>query len=51
MKTYIGDGAYAQIGPDGEIILTTDNGIETTNTIVLDPYVWKALLTFVKRAQ
>lgn len=44
-KTYIGDGVYAQIDPrSGDIVLTTENGIEVTNRIVLEPEVWKLLL-------
>jgi hypothetical protein len=46
MKVYLGDGAYAQF--DGyAVVLTTENGIETTNRIVLEPEVWEALANFV----
>lgn len=45
-RRYLGDGVYVNV--DGEaIVLTTDNGIETTNTIVLEPDVWDALCTWV----
>lgn len=37
-KEYIGDGAYVEF--DGyALILTTENGIEVTNTIYLEPDV------------
>ena len=46
MKHYLGDGAYAEY--DGfSIILTTENGIEVTNTVVLEPEVLAAFLRFV----
>ena len=40
-KQYIGDGVYVRYEPTAdprcsEIILTTENGIETTNMIALD---------------
>lgn len=50
MKSYIGDGCYAEW--DGyAIILTTSNGLENTNTIVLDPEVFEGLVSFVKSAE
>jgi len=47
MKQYIGDGVYV----DNDIYndaVTTENGIETTNRIVLEQEVWNALLPFVR---
>lgn len=35
MKIYLSDGAYAEWS-DGELVLTTENGIEITNRVVLD---------------
>lgn len=47
-KIYIGDGVYALF--DGlDIVLTTENGVDVTNTIVLEPSVLKALVEFAKR--
>ena len=46
MKTYLGDGVYAAVDEYG-ITLTTENGIEITNTICLEPDVIKALLEFI----
>lgn len=46
MKTYLGDGAYVEF--DGfAFVLTTENGIETTNTVVLEPEVLNCFLLFV----
>ena len=42
-KTYIGDGVYTDF--DGYyLVLTTENGIEVTNQIALEPQVIEALL-------
>jgi hypothetical protein len=45
-KTYIGDSVYAEIG-DFAITLTTENGHGATNTIVLEPEVLRALVSFL----
>jgi hypothetical protein len=45
-KVYLGDGAYASYDGFG-IVLTTENGIEATNTIYLEPEVWHALESYV----
>ena len=45
-KDYLGDGVYVKLLDYG-IELTTENGIEITNTIVLEPDVYSALLIFV----
>ena len=43
---YIGDGAYVDI--DGDcVILTTSNGVETTNRIVLEPRVLQTLMRYL----
>lgn len=47
-KTYLGDGAYAELQP-GELILTTEDGITVQNRIVLDSGVLAALLDFLFR--
>lgn len=42
MKQYLGDGVYANY--DGyNVVLTTENGLSTTNTIYLEPAVLWAL--------
>lgn len=45
-KTYLGDGVYADFDGYG-IVLTTENGISVTNTIVLEPEVYFALERYV----
>lgn len=49
MKTYLGDGAYAEFNSYGELVLTTSNGISDTNRIVLGVDEVFALLTFGER--
>ena len=49
-KRYVGDGVYAEITGQG-LVLTTNDGIEDTNRIVLEPEVWSALLAFVASAK
>ncbi len=34
-KTYLGDGVYVELDGEGRILLTTSNGIRTTNSIYL----------------
>ena len=48
MKEYIGDGMYAESDGFG-IVLTTENGVETSNRIYLEPPVLTALMEFVER--
>ena len=45
-KVYLGDGVYAE-ADTLMVKLTTENGIETTNTIYLQPDVLEALNRFV----
>lgn len=47
-KTYLGDGAYAEVDECGDVILTTEDGIRTTNRIVLEPEVLDAFMRYVK---
>ncbi len=42
MKVYLGDGCYAELAND-VLVLTTSNGLEDTNRIVLEPEVLVAL--------
>ena len=47
-KVYLGDGVYVDF--DGyQLVLTTEDGISTTNTIYLDTQVYNALLAYVER--
>lgn len=46
-KRYIGDGVYADF--DGyALVLTTENGIQVDNRIVVEGEVWTALVDYVK---
>ena len=47
MKTYIGDGAYADFDGFG-LILTTEDGIKILDKIYLEPKVYENLLAYVK---
>jgi len=51
MKEYLGDAVYAAINERGQLCLTTENGIEATNTIFLDPEVITALLDYLRRGR
>jgi hypothetical protein len=47
VKAYLGDAVYADF--DGHhVVLTTENGLETTNTIYLVPDVLVALQQFLE---
>jgi hypothetical protein len=48
-KAYLGDGVYIEHSSEtGELILTTEDGVRTTNTIVFDGEVLSNFLTFVE---
>lgn len=47
-KDYLGDGVYVDV-EKGMLKLTMENGIETTNTIFLEPEVYEALVRYVER--
>jgi hypothetical protein len=50
MKVYLGDAVYAEEGLMGAgILLTTEDGIEVSNKIFLEPEVLIALIEFVKK--
>lgn len=50
VKQYLGDGVYAQF--DGfAVVLTTEDGVRVTNTVVLEPEVYSALVEFVERLE
>lgn len=49
-KQYLGDSVYADF--DGfAVILTTENGLGPSNTIILDPEVYEALQKYVEYAK
>lgn len=47
MKTYLGDGVYVEF-EDEMIKLTTEDGIEITNTIYLESDVYSNLIKWVE---
>lgn len=47
-KAYIGDGVYAEPWERGGVRLTTENGYEITNSIVLEPAVLDGLFVYLK---
>ncbi len=47
-KEYLGDGVYVD-HDEYYLMLTTENGIQTINTIYLEPAVYKALTDYVER--
>lgn len=47
-KTYLGDGVYADVDGYGGVVLTTENGVAATNTIVLEPAVVLALTLWLE---
>lgn len=50
MKTYIGDGVYVDY--DGYmLVLTTEDGVSVTNTIYLEPTVYRGLLNYVGKLE
>lgn len=45
---YLGDGVYADM--DGQMVrLTTENGVEATNEIFLEPEIVLALVRYAER--
>jgi len=49
MKEYLGDAVYVDLTEWGEVILTTEDGIRTTNTIVMDGAVLASFEDWLKR--
>ena len=45
-RTYLGDGAYAYIDTLQNLVITTEDGVRTTNCVVLGAHEIVALLTF-----
>lgn len=49
-KVYLGDAVYAQVDDIGRLVLTTEDGIRATNTIVLEPEVLANLAAYIDEA-
>jgi hypothetical protein len=45
-KIYLGDAVYAEVR-NSELILTTEDGMSVTNTVVLGPQEWSLLQMYV----
>ena len=50
-KQYIGDGVYVRYDESHSIVLTTENGIEVTNTISLEPEILRWLERYVAQVK
>jgi hypothetical protein len=50
-KEYLGDSVYIDLDDCGGIVLTTENGIGPTNTIIMEPEVVRQLIRWAKRMQ
>lgn len=48
-KFYLGDGVYVALLETGQILLTTENGIEVTNRVYLEYREFKKLSGIVDR--
>jgi hypothetical protein len=47
-KRYLGDAVYACWSNFGDLMLTTEDGINVTNKIYLEPEVLNSLMNFIK---
>lgn len=46
-KRYLGDGVFVSARDNGDLVLTTENGMIATNRIVLEPKVALQLAEYV----
>ena len=51
MKEYLGDAVYVERNEFDDLVLTTENGIQITNRVVLEPVVYRAFEDFVRRSK
>lgn len=49
-KRYLGDGVYIEI-QNGQYVLTTENGLDATNTIYFEPEIMDQLIKYVKEVK
>lgn len=51
-KAYLGDSVYVELSGVA-LVITTENGLPTdpSNTVVLEPEVWRALKQYVKNSK
>lgn len=50
-KSYLGDSVYVDIDQYGGLILTTENGLGATNSIVMEPEVIHKLADWIIEMQ
>lgn len=49
-KEYLGDAVYASMSEStGDLVLTTEDGVRATNTVVLEAEVMISLISYLKR--
>lgn len=48
-RRYLGDAVYVDLDDFGDLILTAENGLRVTNTIVLEYDVWLSLKAYVEK--
>ena len=48
-KEYLGDAVYCEVDRFGDIILTTEDGVNVTNRIVLETTVLEAFENYLRR--
>lgn len=46
MKSYLGDSVYAEVNEFSQLVLTTENGFGPSNTVILEPEVWRNLMEY-----
>ena len=48
-KHYLGDGAYVGFDGYGALVLVTEDGIQTTNIVVLESDPFNNLMEYIER--
>jgi len=46
-KKYLGDSVYVETDSNGDTVLTTENGLGPTNTVILEPEVMMKLIDWI----
>lgn len=50
-KDYLGDSVYAAVDQNGSVVLTTENGFGSSNTILMEDFVIEAFLNYIQRVK
>lgn len=48
-KVYLGDAVYAEVNKAWQLVLTTEDGLNITNTIYLEQEVWDTLCEWMSK--